>query len=99
MIQGDYILVAGKTIMPCDTKRAKRYKPSLTLKHRHHGKRHDKEITWIIMTESDPSGKHTVHHDKRKQDNHDHNYIHSPNKVSMSRAIDTYNHTSRVTQS
>ncbi len=49
MIQGDYILVAVKTIMPCDTKRAKRYKPFLTLKHRHHGKGHDEEITRIIM--------------------------------------------------
>ena len=88
-----------KTIMPCDTKRAKRYKPSLTLKHRYHGKRHDKGITRTIMTKGDPSGKHTVPHDKRKRDNHDHNYIHhASNKVPMSRAIDTYNHTSRVTQ-
>ncbi len=51
VIQEDYILVAVKTIMPCDTKRAKRYKPFLQLKHTHHGKRHDKRITRsIIMT-------------------------------------------------
>jgi hypothetical protein len=50
MIQGDYILVAMKTIMPCDTKRAKRYKPFLTLKYPHHEKGHDKQITRIITT-------------------------------------------------
>ena len=50
MIQGDHISVAVKTIMPCDTKRAKRYKPSLTLKHLHHEKGHDKETTRIITT-------------------------------------------------
>jgi hypothetical protein len=58
VIQGDYILlVAVKTNMPCDTKRAKRYKPFvIRLKHaHHHGKSHDKRITRSITT------KHTYH--------------------------------------
>ncbi len=52
VVQEDYILVAVKTIMPCDTKKAKRYKPFLRLKHTHHGKRHDKRITRSITTKS-----------------------------------------------
>ncbi len=50
MIQGDYILVAVKTIMPCDTKRAKGYKQFLTLKYLQHEKGHDEQITRIITT-------------------------------------------------
>jgi hypothetical protein len=41
-------LVAVKTIMPCDTKRAKGYKPFLTLKDLQHEKGHDEQITRII---------------------------------------------------
>ena len=56
MILEDYILVAVETIMPCDTKRAKRYKPFLMLKHTSREKTRQKN--------------NTVHHDETHTNGH-----------------------------
>jgi hypothetical protein len=70
MIQEDYILVAVKTITPCNTKRAKRYKPFLRLKHTHHGKRHDKRITRSINMKRTQTTIASIHQRKYQGSRH-----------------------------